>query len=83
MSLILLSFKGCIVKIIIFLDKKKEFFLLAKGGFWAVNGQKKAKKIKKNDRAAFSKQRGRFFCQYRVKKIVIRLSLFCRILRYP
>lgn len=30
-----------IVKIIIFLDKKKEFSDLAKGGFWAVNGQKK------------------------------------------
>jgi hypothetical protein len=32
------------VKIIIFLDKKKEFFFLAKGGFGGVNGQKKAKK---------------------------------------
>lgn len=33
--------EACIVKIIIFLDKKKEFSDLAKGGFWAVNGQKK------------------------------------------
>lgn len=31
--LILLNFIEHIVKIIIFLDKKKEFFLLAKGGF--------------------------------------------------